>query len=76
MIKKVKALLDAIKGMYEYKVRYKITPTDENELLSDVSAYSYERALMVAKFYYSEFHILGIVRRPVGKWKEVKIEIK
>ena len=76
MNEKVKALLDAIKGRYEYKVKYKITPADDNELLSDLSADSYECAIMMARFYYSEFHILGIVRRPVGKWEEVRNEIK
>lgn len=63
-------------GRYEYKVKYKITPADENELLSDVSADSHEHALMVARFYYSEFHILGIVRRSVGEWEEVCDEVK
>lgn len=38
MNKNVKANLDAIKDRYEYKVKYKITREDENELLSDLSA--------------------------------------
>ena len=76
MSEKVKANLYAIKGRYEYKVKYKITPDSENELRSDLSADSYECALMMARFYYSEFHILGIVRRPVGEWEEVRNEIK
>ena len=76
MSEKVKANIDAIKGRYEYKVKYKITPDSENELRSDLSADSYECALMMARFYYSEFHILGIIRRPVGEWEEARDEIK
>ena len=76
MNKNVKANLDAINDRYEYKVKYKITREDENELLSDLSADSYGCAMMLARFYYSEFHILGIVRRQVGEWEEVRNEIK
>ena len=76
MSEKVKANLDAIKDRYEYKVKYKITREDENELLSDLSADSYGCAMMLARFYYSEFHILGIVRRQVGEWEDVRNEIK
>ena len=76
MSKRVKANLNAIKKRYEYKVKYKITPDSENELLSDLSADSYECAIMMARFYYSGFHILGIVHRPVGEWEEARNEIK
>ena len=76
MNKNVKDNLDAIKDRYEYKVKYKITREDENELLSDLSADSYGCAMMLARFYYSEFHILGIVRRQVGEWEDVRNEIK
>ena len=72
MNKNVKAKPDASKDRYEYKVKYKITREDENELLSDLSADSYGCAMMLARFYYSEFHILGIVRRQVGEWEEVR----
>ena len=76
MSEKAKANIDAIKERYEYKVKYKITPDSENELRSDLSADSYECALMMARFYYSGFHILGIIRRPVGEWEEARDEIK